>query len=133
MGKLINYIAMLVAIDLLFLITGQYVLNSNLSLIIGALTDPSTLTTGSLWKSLILEGGLASVGLAGGVLTGVITRDSNLVFVAVSITFASLLIGDYIGIYNILRSHNPILAMVVMAPIIIIFAFVMVEWARGKD
>ena len=133
MGKFINYIAMLVALDLIFLITGQLSLTSNLSLITGALIDPSTVNLSSLWSNLFVAGGLALIGLGAAVLTGLVSRTDNLIYVGISITFANLLIGDFVGIYNILRSHNPVLAIVIMAPIIIIFAFVMVEWARGKD
>ena len=133
MGKFINYIAMLVALDLIFLITGQLSLTSNLSLISGALIDPTTVNLSSLWRNLFIAGGLATIGLGAAVLTGLVSRTDNLIYVGISITFANLLIGDFVGIYNILRSHNPVLATVIMAPIIILFAFVMVEWARGKD
>ncbi len=133
MGKFVNYFAILVAIDLMFLVTGQLALDSNLSLIIGALIDPANIDISSLFINIFIAGGLATVALGAAVLVGVITRTENLIYVGVAITLANLLIGDFVTIFNNLKDLNPVLAIMVMSPIMILFAIIMLEWARGKD
>ena len=133
MGKLINYIAMLVVLDLLFLITGQLAIDSNLSLIVGAMIDPANVDISTLFKSLFIDGGLALIVLGSTAIAGLVTRTDNLIYVGIAITLSTLLIGDFVSIFNTLKDYNVILAVVVMSPVIVLFTFVMLEWARGKD
>ncbi len=133
MGKFVSYFAILVAIDLMFLVTGQLALNSNLSLIVGALIDPSNIDISSLFINIFIAGGLALVALGAAVLVGIVSRTENLIYVGIAITLANLLIGDFITIFNNLRAYNPVLAIMVMSPLMILFVIIMLEWARGKD
>lgn len=133
MGKLVSYISILVAIDLLFLITGQLGTDSTTSIIIGSILDPSSITFANLWKTLILAAGIGGLTLAAGVFTGIISRASEvIIFIPIALGL-SVLVGDFISVFNYLRSFNLVLATLVMAPIIIIFVVTILEWLRGKD
>jgi len=133
MGKLVSYISILVAIDLLFLITGQLGTESTTSIIIGSILDPSSITFANLWKTLILTAGIGGLTLAAGVFTGIISRASEvIIFIPIALGL-SVLVGDFISVFNYLRSFNLVLATLVMAPIIIIFVVTILEWLRNKD
>jgi len=134
MGKLINFITILIFIDLLFLVTGQLTLDSPTSVILNGLQDPSILLTTNLW-TLVFVGvaSLSALAVTSVVIAGIATRNSDIViFFAMAGTFA-LLVPDFILIYNHLASINQPLAILIMSPIVTLFALVVLEWARGKD
>lgn len=132
MGRLGSLIMALVFIDLLFLITGGLNVNAPSSIILGVITDPSTIKTSNFWDLSILT----LVGLA--VIAGIYSRLSGgapsdaLKFIPIAIGISALIV-DFLYIYNELRALNEVLATLVMAPIVIMFAFAILEWVRGKD
>lgn len=131
MGKLISFILILVVIDILFLITGQLAIDSPSSLIAQAIQDPSALT-GLNWWSIIISN-ISILALTTTVVVGLVTRASDiLIWIPMSIVF-SVLVGDFLLIYNHLASINQPLAIIIMSPILIIFTLIILEWVRGKD
>ena len=132
MGKLVSYISILIAIDLLFLITGQLGVNSPTSAIVGAITSPGTMVS-SQWWTLLITGGISLLFVGAAVVIGVVSRSFEIViFVPMAIALAAL-IGDFATIFVYLASFNIVLATVIMAPIMILFVITIVEWLRGKD
>ncbi|KKL78219.1 hypothetical protein LCGC14_2027020 [marine sediment metagenome] len=132
MGKLVSYISILVAIDLLFLITGQLSVNSPTSVIMGAILSPGSMTT-SQWWSLLITGGIALLTVGAAVVVGVISRSFELIiFIPMAVALAAL-VGDFATVFVYLASFNIVLATVIMTPIMIIFVITIVEWLRGKD
>jgi hypothetical protein len=132
MGKLVSYISILVAIDLLFLITGQLSVNSPTSAIMGAILSPGTMTT-SQWWSLLITGGISLLTIGAAVIVGVISRTFEIIiFVPMAVAMAAL-IGDFATVFVYLANFNIVLATVVMTPIMVIFVITIVEWLRGKD
>lgn len=133
MGKMYTAIISLVFIDILFLITGQLGVESFSSLIINAILDPSSITISTFWTATIGAGGLGALAAIVGVTVGALISATNvLVFLPLGLVFA-LLIGDYLTIFNNLSSSNPILATIVMVPIMMAFIFTVIEWVRAKD
>ncbi len=131
MGKLISYISILVAIDLLFLITGQLSLNSPTSIIINAILSPQNIQSSQLW--ILIIGGISGLALGAAIIVGFVTRSFELfLFIAMVLGLASL-IGDFATIYVYLANFNIVLATSVMSPIMILFVITMVEWLKGKD
>lgn len=131
MGKLITLISILIFIDLLFIITGQLVLDSPSSVIINAITDPTTLKDTNFWVVLITGVGLLTV--VGTVIAGIATRNSDiLIFVPMAVSLA-LLVGDYISIFNYLYTLNNVMATIILVPVVLVYTLVIVEWLRGKD
>lgn len=136
MGKLINLIAILIFIDLLFIITGQLTINDTnpSSLILKAIIDPQTILSTDFFKTFFVVAGVSVLTIGGAVLVGIINKAGiDILGFATATVLLTGLAGDYITIWNILRAANPILATLIFAPIIVIFIFVLVEWVRGKD
>ncbi len=131
MGKLVTFLVMLFVIDLLFLATGQLTLDSPSSLIINAIQDPSIIQDSNFWTILIT--GVSALAVGAAVIAGIATRNSDIAIFITMGTALALLTGDYLAIYNHLASINKPLAILIMAPIIVIFTLVIVEWIRGKD
>lgn len=133
MGKLVTYLIILIFIDILFLITGQLGTDSLTSLISTAIQDPSIITTSSFQGTLIGTAGLTGLIAAAGVIVGLFFSATNVaLFIPMAIAL-SLLMGDFLTVYNILRAQNFVLATVIMAPIMFIFYLIIVEWLRNRD
>ncbi len=137
MGKLANFIVILVFIDLLLLFTGQLSTESTTSLIMGAILDTSLIKTSQFWLQLIgIEGGnfgLKALGVGVAVFIGTaITKAESILFIPLALAL-SLLVGDFLTIFTMAKSLNPILASLIVTPIIILFSFTILEWLRGKD
>ncbi len=131
MGKLINLVLILIMIDLLFIITGQLTLDSPSSVIITALTNPEAIQDSNFWTILFV--GLSGLALVGGVVAGIVTRSSDVTIFIVMGTSLILMVGDFVDVFNHISGINPVLATVIMSPIILIFTLVVIEWVRGKD
>ena len=133
MVKLVHAVLTLVIIDMLFMVTGQLDLNSTSSLIIGMINDPTTITFSTFWSAMIGVTGLGALVATAGVTIGSIISATNvLVFLPLGLVFA-VLIGDYLTIYNTLRDSNPVLATLVMIPVMVVFILTVIEWVRAKD
>ncbi len=132
MGKLIQFVAILVFIDILFIITGQNVLNSPSSAIINALLDPANIQASQLWI-LIITGGVATLAIVGSVVLGIVTRNVEFFFfVTFALGFATL-VGDFVAIFLYLASFNVLIATITIGPLMILFLMTVLEWLRGKD
>lgn len=133
MGKLVNYLSMLIFVDMLFLITGQLDINSPTSIVTGAILAPSAFKTSVFFLTFLGITGIAGLAAAAGVTTGTLLSATNIIaFTAMAIAIGGL-VGDYITIFNTLANYNLVLATVVMVPIIMLFAVTVAEWLRGKD
>lgn len=133
MGKLATYFSILIFIDLLFIVTGQINLDSNLSFITGALVDPSNITLTVVFTVLLGAAGLGALLQQGGVTTGVIVTATNvLAFTATSIGLTALF-GDFTNIFLTLKNHNLVLATFIWVPLMIVLILTIVEWLRVKD
>lgn len=133
MGKLVTYLSMLIFVDMLFLITGQLDVNSASSIVTGAILNPTAFKTSVFFLTFLGVAGIAGLIATAGVTTGVLVNATNvLAFIAMAIAMIGLL-GDFITIFNTLSNYNFVLAVVIMAPIIMLFAVTLAEWLRGKD
>ncbi len=133
MGKMFTFLTILLFIDLMFLITGQ-ITGTLTSMMFEVLLDVSLLRSGAFWSSLISgASGIASLLTISAVTVGfIITKSDTLLYAPIGIALANLVV-DFIVVYNLLRIHNPILATMIMAPLIIMYALTAAEWLRGKD
>ncbi len=133
MGKLVTMLTMLIFIDILFLATGQLDLSSPTSVITGAILDPSAFKTSVFFLLFLGTAGILGLLSTTGVTSGILVNATNiLAFTAMAVSMTGLL-GDFITIYLSLRNYNEVLAIVIMAPIIMLFAVTIAEWLRGKD
>ncbi len=146
MGKLITYLSILIFIDLLLLITGQFCVGGDCtlsSILFNAILNIGDSTKTTFFSELIgnldnktgsLVGILSLFIGAGAVLIGgfLATKDLRLLLIPMMLTMA-LLASDFVTIAARLISLNPILGTMIMAPITIMYYVVVVEWWRGKD
>lgn len=148
-----TYLAILIMMDLLFIVTGQLcndggqcsftsvifsmamnpslsVLSNWFSTIIGNINDvlSGSSTSGGIGSLL---GYLATTAVAVGSLYFGLKNDSIL-FAGTGLAL-SLLVGDFINIYAYFYQSNPVVALLLMSPITVLYVFTCLEWIRGKD
>ena len=133
MGKLVTYISILIFVDLLFIVTGQINLDSNLSFITGALLDPSNITLSVVFTVLLGAAGLGALLQKGGVTTGVIVTATNILAFTITSIGLTALFGDFTNIFVTLKEHNLVLATFIWVPAMILLMLIIVDWLRGKD
>lgn len=133
MGKLVSMLGILIFIDILFLITGQLDVSSGTSIITGAILDPSLFKTSVFFGVFLGIAGISGLLATSGVNIGPILSATNVLsFTLMAVAMIGLL-GDFITIFVTLRAFNEVWAIVIMAPIIMLFAVTIAEWLRGKD
>lgn len=133
MGKLVSYVSILVFIDMLFLFTGQLSTISPTSIIINAVLNPESVLTTQFYLVFLGIIGIAGIAATAGVTSGIVTRGIDiLAFTAMALALSTML-GDFVGVFILLRSHSPILATMIFAPLIMLFIVTIAEWLRGKD
>lgn len=133
MAKMLWAVMTLIIIDILFLVTGQLGVESVTSLISNAILDPSSITFSTFWTAMIGDGGIGAIAVGVGVTVGSLISATNvIVFLPMGLVFA-VLIGDYLTIYNLLADSNPVLATMIMVPVMMAFIITVVEWIRAKD
>ena len=147
MGKLIYYIVFLLFADLMFFI---FINPTDYSLLSVIWTATSILLLGGSWSALtaVLSNTLfvitlsLSVIAAAGVgivlrVTGGTYNVETFIWASIGTTFMINLGADFIVIFKILSEVKPplttILALIMLAPMIIVFIFGILEWIRGKD
>jgi len=133
--------------DLLFIMTGQ-ICNSEVgcsisSIILNAILDLPSLSVSEFFRQIIgdiydltnsstgifaLIGGLIGVGIG-----SLLTRSDSLLWLSVAGASFGLIISDFVFIFSYLFSLNKILATIIMAPTMVIFVLVLLDWSRGKD
>ena len=131
MGKLVSMLGILIFIDILFLITGQLDISSGTSVVTGAILDPSLFKSSVFFLLFLGAAGIAGLVATSGVTTGTLVSATNVLAFAAMAVAMTALIGDFLTIYLTLRASNEVLAIVVMAPIIMLFAVTIAEWLRG--
>ena len=125
-------VSILIFIDLLFIITGQLVLNSPTSAISQAILDPRNIQATQFF-TLIVTGGILTLSIVTGFFVGIITRTVEFFFfVAIAVGFLTLG-GDFVTIFIHLASFNLVFATIIMSPIMILFFFTVLEWLKGRD
>ncbi|KKL88656.1 hypothetical protein LCGC14_1922540 [marine sediment metagenome] len=145
MGKMIGYLTLLIFIDLFFIATGQ-ICNVDAgcslgSIILNSLLSLDNVTSLSFFTEFIgditdLAGsatGIAALAVGAAVLIGSLFIPGDIrFFIPISFSLA-LLVSDFVFISSYLISLNAVLATFIMAPIVIIYIFTVVEWLKGRD
>lgn len=143
------YITVLIFVDLFFIITGLAITSSGQagigSIIINAVLDIDNYTFTSFFLQILgdvydtVVGGSSGTGLFGLILGTAVTaglifisKSDFLVSIPIAITLG-IMVTDFLFIYSKLASLNNLLAIMVVAPIILLYSLTALEWARGKD
>ncbi len=140
-----RYLTILIFADLFFIATGQICSQGTCSLgsiIFNAILNIGSISLTDLFVELIGSIGLVfnsvtgilSIGAAGGVIltTFLASKEFRILLIPISFTLA-VIASDFVIISSYLISQNVILGTLIMAPLIIIYVFTVVEWLIGRD
>ena len=128
MGKFANYVVMMSGLTLLFYFTGL-LQNTPSSTLLNFLIDPNTFqdTPLALKATTAMLGILASAIVVGFAVAGNVELG---VMVAFS-TFLFSTLWDFIGVFLIVNSVNPVIAILFFSPVLFLFTVTILEWWRG--
>lgn len=145
MGKLITYLSIIIFIDLLFLTTGQLCAAGDCTLtstIFNAILNVGETTfnqwflelIGDVFSKLLSITGIWAIGVTGAVVisTFIATREFRILLVPLTFTLA-VIAADFGIIAQRLIEFNPVLGVFIMAPLMVIYVMIVVEWLIGKD
>lgn len=133
MGKLLILILVFSGILLLFHFTGiigaEETANSSL---IQMLLNPSTIKDFGIGTKIILAlEGILAVG--GAILVGYLTKDLQSATIAPLAIYLLNLMWDFIKVFQKVYAISPVLAVLIISPVLILFPIVIVDWWRGHD
>lgn len=133
MGKMTTFLLVISGTMLLFHLTGLVETGTTPnSVLLGYMLNPESLENSNfnLQIVLALEGLLA---IAGAVVIGVITKNFELSAVAPVAIFLFNTMFDIIIVFNKVREANPVLAIVIFGPFMLLFVITTLDWWRGRD
>lgn len=93
------------------------------------LMNINDLSSSDIWDTVL--GGLLAVG--SGLVIGFVTKDFWAGVVTVIIFPVSMLLWNFVIVFNKVWAFSPVIASIIFAPILFIFMFVMFDWARGLE
>ncbi len=145
MGKIVTYLTMLIFIDLFFIATGQ-ICNSSIgcslgSIILNSVIDIQNILSFSFFTEFVGQianlfntaTGIGSLIVGGTVIVGALFIPSEQrLFIPMAFSLA-LLASDFVFVGSYLISLNAILGTFIMAPLILIYVFTVVEWVKSRD
>lgn len=93
--------------------------------------NPQSIRESSLGVKILLSiEGLALIGAA--VLALFYSRIELAILSTVAIYLFNLLF-DFIAVYNTVREAHPVFAILLFAPLMVVYAITVIEWWRGND
>lgn len=132
MGKATTYILVISGMMLLFyyagLLSGTASVNSAL---LDLLLNVQNIKDLGIWTKVVLVIELFATGAA--IILGVFRNSPELFVTAPIAIYMANLFFDFLIVYKVIASAAPVLAVLVFAPIIVLFTFTIVEWWRGRD
>jgi len=132
-SKVITLIVFLTVTVLLFVFSGTLEGGSYLLESIG-IDDPANIANTSFWGLLATMGALSVVGA---IVGAIVTRSlQGILFFSVGagmIPILRAMFMDLILVFNQLRNVNDALAIILIAPILVVIVFIIYDWIRGRD
>ncbi len=130
MGKLTTYILVMSGLMLLFYISGLLDGTPN-SVFFDLILNPENIRTSeiNIQILLVLEGILALGIVVGFAIAG------NVEFGVMGVfsIFLMNLLWDFLRVFTKVYSTNPVIALVLFSPILLLYAVTILEWWRGTD
>ena len=130
MGKVTNYLAFIGGLILLFTMAGIAV-ESPTGWLLGFMNNPTLWSTSSLLAKI--GGAFALVAVSGITVTALVAfRDPTILRAPVALFLLST--GwDIVGIHDVLARVNPKLALLLTAPLMLVYVISLFEWWSGSD
>ncbi len=123
MSKITKYVLIMSGVSILFYFAGLIEGNSLLNL----LFNPEDMTQLAIWSTILTS----VLSTATGVVIGITTRNIEL---AVMTAFLPVIVGflwEFINVFKVLASFNAALALLVLAPILLLFFIDMLDYWRA--
>jgi len=130
MGKLTTYILVMSGLMLLFYFSGLLDSTAN-STILNLLLNPESIKTSELDVQviLVLEGLLV-----GGIVVGFAAAGNvELGVMGIFAIFMMNMLWDFLRVFSKVYSINPVMALLLFSPILLLYAVTIIEWWRGAD
>jgi len=135
MGKLIWFVSIIIFVDLLFITFWSGASGSLQSIIATWITDPTnfdgnlvTLAFQSLFSTIAIG---ATAAIVVSTISG--AKTDTVLFAGFAAVVIFNIGKDLLAMFTIIKDINPLIAIVVMVPLIIMFGFVTVEWLKSRD
>ena len=128
MGKLTKYIIIMSGLSLLFYFTGLLEQTPN-STLLNLLLDPVSFQNSTLVSKALLaiEGIVAATIVVGIAIAGRI----ELAVISAFVVFAFNLFWDFVAVFAVVASVNPVIAILIFSPIFLLYTVTILEWWRG--
>ena len=139
MGKLTNYLIIMSGILLLFHFGGLMgtasdtcnSANPNNALLCLLLSPEDLPNTEFAINKVVFA--LQGIGLGIIIIGAAVTGNLELALVAPVAIFMFNLLWSFLDVFNKLREINPVFAVLIFAPILIMFVVTILDWWRGRD
>ena len=128
MAKLTKFIMIMSGLVLLFYFTGLLEKTPNATLL-NILLSPSAFQDSDLYLKVITL--LEIVATVGIVVGTVVAQRTELIVVSVFTIFLFNLFLDFIAIFSIVAAVNPVIAILLFAPLMFVYFTTIIEWFRG--
>ena len=125
MGKLSVYVLTMSGILLLFYLGGLIDANPLLQLLI----SPESMETSTFYATTLLGGLVAVTGIA----IGIITKNIEIGVATTVIPAFAVLLWNIIPVFTRIKAENPVLALLLFAPLLFLFMLTVFEAWRGID
>ena len=135
MGKLSTYIIVMSGLMLLFYFTGLTSGTPN-STLLDLLLAPESMPEldepeGGISKEAILV--FEGVAITAAIVVGIVIGNVELALFGAFAVYFFNLGWDFLGVFNAVRAVNPVFAILIFAPILLLYVITMLEWMRGID
>jgi len=134
MGKTMYFISIIIFIDLLFVVFlgGSTSLQS---IIFNWITEPKDFDTNFVSLALRSLFTTLAIGATAAIVVSTISgaKTDTVLFAGFAAGTLYNVGKDFYGLYDIISLESTTLATILILPFIIMFAFITIEWLRGKD
>lgn len=130
MGKLTTYIIIMSGLMLLFYFTGLLGDTPNSALLDYLLSTEELGTSSFNTQLLLVLEGIVAVGI---IVAAVFSLNVELVLMGTLAIWLMNLFWDFLKVFMAVYSVNPVIAMLLFSPVMILYGVTIVEWWRGRD
>jgi len=130
MGKLATYLVLMSGLTLLFYFFGL-VQNTGTSTLLTLVLSPENLENTSF--STLIISALSLAGILASVVLGFSNQNVELAATGTLAIFLFNLGWDFLSVFNRVRAQNEPLALLIFAPLLLLYCVTIVEWWRGRD
>ena len=132
MGKTTTYILIMSGLMLLFYFSG--LLDGTISSrLLNIILTPESFgnTSGTLYLEVM--GVLLGIAAGTGIVIGILTKNVELAIVSPLAVWLLSLFFDFIRVFLKVFAENPVIAVLLFSPIMLLWFITIVDWWRGRD